>query len=169
MNLSSIQTLPWYFVLFTILNSLLPTLLATLIRCHRPLTPQHLLLLQSFSLLILGMLLATLATLNFSLSLFIGLLSTPLSFIRNPFSSSIDIRDTFASNVDRYISIIVSQFLSPPVVVWAVCYLWGVDLGDMLGEAAFGWKINGLWTQVIVWCVWWPAWMVGGMLVNPLA
>ena len=167
MNLSSFQTLPSYFVLFTILNFFLPTVLATSIRRHTHLTPQHLLLLQSFSLLVLGMLLATLATLNFSLSLFVGLLSTPLSFTGSPFSSSVDAGNAFPSNSRKYISTLVLQLLSPPVVVWAVCYLWGVDLGKMLGEAAFGWKVNGLWTQVIVWCVWWPAWMVGGVLVNP--
>lgn len=142
--------------------------MATSIHRHTPLAPQHHLLLQSFSLLVLGIFLATLATLNFSLSLFVGLLSTPLSFIGNPFSSSVDAKDVFPSNARKFTSTLVLQLLSPPVVVWAVCYIWGVDIGDMLAEAAFGWKVNGLWTQVVVWCVWWPAWMVGGVLVSPL-
>ena len=114
------------------------------------------------------MFLATLATLNFSLSLFVGLLSTPLSFTGNPLSSSIDAKDAFPSTARTYISTLVLHLLSPPVVVWAVCFVWGVDLGEILAEAAFGWKVNGLWTQVVVWCVWWPAWMLGSVLVNPL-
>ena len=114
------------------------------------------------------MFLATLATLNFSLSLFVGLLSMPLSFIGNPFSSSVDAEGVFPSDARKYITTIVLQVLSPSVVVWAACYIWGVDLGETLEEAAFGWKVNGLWTQVVVWCVWWPAWIVGGVLVNPL-
>ena len=130
--------------------------------------PQHHLLLQSFSLLVLGMFLATLATLNFSLSLFVGLLSTPLTFAGKPFSSSVDAKDVFPSKAHRYISTLVLQLLSPPVVVLAVCYTWDLDLSEILEGAAFGWKINGLWTQVVVWCVWWPAWLVGGVLVNPL-
>ena len=114
------------------------------------------------------MFLATLATLNFSLSLLVGLLSTPLSFIAYSFSSSVDAKDVFPSSARKYISTFVLQVLSPPVVVWTACYIWGVDLGEILAEAAFGWKVNGLWTQVVVWCVWWPAWMVGGVLVNPI-
>ncbi|CAD6590725.1 MAG: Glycosyl phosphatidyl inositol protein transamidase complex subunit [Alectoria sarmentosa] len=165
---SSHNTLPLYFLLFTFLNFLQPTVLATFIHRHTPLTPQHHLLLQSFSLLILGIFLATLATLNFSLSLFVGLLSTPLSFTGNPFSSSVDANDVIPSKTRQHIWSLVLQLLSPPVVVWAVCYIWGADLGEMLAEAAFGWKVNGLWTQVVIWCVWWPAWTVGGVLVNPL-
>lgn len=114
------------------------------------------------------MFLATLATLNFSLSLFVGLLSTPLIFTGKPFSSSVDAKDVFPSSAHKYISTLVLQLLSPPVVIWAVCCIWDVDLGEILEEAAFGWKVNGLWTQVVVWCVWWPAWMVRGVLVNPL-
>ena len=129
-----------------------------------PLTPQQYLLVQSFSLLVLGMFLATLATLNFSLSLFIGILSTPLSLTRTPFSCSIEAKNVFVSKTRTYMLTLVLQFLSPPVVVWSVCYIWGVDLDETLAEAAFGWKVNGLWTQVVVWCVWWPAWVVGGML-----
>ena len=54
------------------------------------------------------------------------------------------------------------------MVVLAVCKGWGVDVGEMLVEAAFGWKVQGLWTQVVVWCVWWPAWVVGGVVCSPL-
>ena len=114
------------------------------------------------------MFLATLATLNFSLSLFVGLLSTPLTFTGNLLPSSVDTKDVVPSNARKYVSMLVLQLVSPPVVIWTVCYTWNVNLGEMLQEAAFGWKVNGLWTQIVVWCVWWPAWMVGGVLLNPL-
>lgn len=114
------------------------------------------------------MFLATLATLNFSLSLFVGLLSAPLSFIGNPFSASVDAKDVFPSQARKLLATLGLQLLSPPVVGWAVCYLWGADIGQMLAEAAFAWNVNGLWTQVIVWCVWWPAWLAGSVLVSPL-
>lgn len=130
---------------------------------------QHHLLLHCFSLLVLGIFLATLATLNFSLSIFVGLLSTPLSFIGNPFSGSIEAVDIFPSQRRKMAWALVLQLLSPTVVVWVVCYVWGANLGEMLAEAAFGWKVNGLWTQVVVWCVWWPAWLAGSVLVSPLS
>jgi glycosylphosphatidylinositol transamidase len=39
----------------------------------------------------------------------------------------------------------------------------------VLKEAAFGWDVWGMTTQVVVWCVWWPAWLVGMVLLfgNP--
>ena len=113
------------------------------------------------------MFLATLATLNFSLSLFVGLLSAPLSFIGNSFSGSVEPKDVFPSQLRKITSTVALQLVSPPVVVLAVCYFWGTNVGEMLAEAAFGWKVNGLWMQVIVWCVWWPAWLAGSVLVSP--
>ncbi len=35
----------------------------------------------------------------------------------------------------------------------------------MLKEAAFGWDVWGMNTQVVVWCVWWPAWVTGMVLL----
>ena len=150
------------------MSASLPVLLASLINRQSPLTLQNYLLLQSFSLLLLGMFLATLATLNFSLSLFVGLLSTPLSFIGNASSGSTEAKGGFPTRTRSLASNLALQLLSPPVVLWTVCYVWGADIGTMLAEAAFGWKVNGLWTQVVVWCVWWPAWLAGGVLVSPV-
>ena len=154
-----------FIVCFTILSLFLPTALAMRIKQH--LTDQHLVLIQCFSLLLLGMFLATLATLNFSLSLFVGLLSTPLSFI-GPSVYSPDEEDTSQSRSRRTISSIVLQILSPPVVLWLASWSCGAGVSDILAEAAFGWKVNGLWTQVVIWCVWWPAWLTASVLVSPL-
>ena len=152
--------------MFTVLNLWLPIGLAQGFSERSLLTQQHQLLLQCFSLLLLGMFLATLATLNFPLSLFVGLLSSPLSFIGPPLFSPTD-SDVAISKARKIISTIVLQLLSPPIILWLACGSFGVSVSDVLAEGAFGWNVNKLWTQVVVWCVWWPAWLAGSVLVSP--
>ena len=147
---------------------MLPGLLATLLSYRTTLTAQQRLLLQCFSLLLLGMFLATLATLNFSLAFLIGLLAAPLSFAGQPFSTSLSEYSVSGGKVRKVLMTILLQLLSPPIVLLAACEAWGVSVEDVLVEAAFGWKAHGLWTQVVVWCVWWPAWTVGGVVCSPL-
>ena len=113
---------------------------------------------QSFSLLLLGMFLSTLATLNFSLSLMVGLLSAPLSFVRPRPSSP----------AARYASALLLHLLAPTAVLalWRGVY-WSAwaGLGEVLREAAFGWHVWSMYTSVVVWGVWWPAWLVGAVAV----
>ncbi|CAG8882220.1 unnamed protein product [Penicillium salamii] len=109
----------------------------------KPLIPQQYHLIKSFSLLLLGLSLSTLATLNFSLSFMIGLLCTPLSFMTR------------------------LQGAAPArLATSGVCWYTGVSVETVLTEAAFGWDVWGMWTQVVVWCVWWPAWLIGGVLLG---
>ncbi len=54
---------------------------------------------------------------------------------------------------------------APTVILFASSVYWNVPVGEMLIEAAFGWDIWGMWTQVVVWCVWWPAWVTGSVLL----
>lgn len=162
---------------------------------------------QCFSLLLLGMFLATLATLNFSLSLFIGLLATPLSFLGPALETdagmvdggSIDGKEsgqgtstgtgTGATDGDKgdsattstprlirrgydrrkLISWAILQLLSPLSILFILTFLSRQSLVHMVAEAAFGWEVNGMWTQIVVWCVWWPAWMTGAVLVEPFS
>ncbi|MCJ1324631.1 Glycosyl phosphatidyl inositol protein transamidase complex subunit [Thelotrema lepadinum] len=157
--------------LFTAVNAVLPLLLSGLsTRLMAPTTQQRLLF-KCFSLLLLGMFLATLATVNFSLSFFVGLLSSPLSLVGPlgiPSQSKPSTSSAFSSRtVKKGIENIVLQITSPPVVCFAVCWTTGVSVEHVLMEAAFGWKIWGLWTQVIVWCVWWPAWLAGAVGACP--
>ena len=42
---------------------------------------------------------------------------------------------------------------------------WRLSVGEILFEAAFGWWVWGMWTQVVVWCVWYPAWLVGATVL----
>ena len=156
------------FISFSIINFLLPTLLSTVLsRFARP-TSQQRLLMKCFSLLILGMFLATLATLNFSLSFLIGLLAFPLSFMGVPSErSSAKEKETGYQFARSAFANVILHLSSPPVVVCMICHIFGVSVEEVLIEAAFGWKVWGLWTQIVVWCIWWPAWLVGIVFESP--
>ncbi|CAG7916237.1 unnamed protein product [Penicillium olsonii] len=126
----------------------------------KPLIPQQYHLIKSFSLLLLGLSLSTLATLNFSLSFIIGLLCTPLSFmarLQGPAPARL---------ATSGLGLILLNLLSPPTVLLGVCWYTNVSVETVLTEAAFGWDVWGMWTQVVVWCVWWPAWLIGGVLLG---
>ncbi|GME35539.1 Gaa1-like GPI transamidase component [Neofusicoccum parvum] len=161
------------FILVSILTLIAPPLTSFLLsRLHRP-TPQEACLLQCLSLLILGMFFSALATLNFSLSFLVGLCAAPLTFVR-PVS---------APNKQRRVALAALQYallaaLSPVTVVGiasqelmgkglAAGHWVGLDaVRQVLVHAAFGWHVWGLWTQVVVWLVWWPAWFVGAVVVT---
>ncbi|KAL3429675.1 Gaa1-like protein [Aspergillus tetrazonus] len=146
------------------INAILPICLSFILsRVTTPTQISHQLnLIKSLSLLPLGLFLSTLATLNFSLSFMTGLLCTPLSFMHifdaktKPF-----IRYTLSAFGMAFLNVI-----SPPVVLLVGCKYFGVSLETVLTEAAFGWDVWGMWTQVVVWCVWWPAWVVGGVVLG---
>ena len=172
---------------------------------------------QCFSLLLLGMFLATLATLNFSLSLFVGLVASPLTFVgpalnvdpgrESESESESEVEDKgqgqaqgdskpkdgatsiatpligskgeglpssdqgstkwLRSRREDFLSWLILQLLSPLSILLILTLLSRQSLGDILADAAFGWEVNGMWTQIVVWCVWWPAWLVGAVLVVP--
>ncbi|KAA8566262.1 hypothetical protein EYC84_008862 [Monilinia fructicola] len=156
-NHTSKDNLPIVFAIFLVLNTFLPLTLSILLHssyCTPP-TPHQLSLIQSFSLLLLGMYLSSLATLNFSLSIIIGILSSPLSYIR-----PLGHKPILAA-----ILVVLLGVLAPSTVLLVGAKYWGLDVGDVLVEAAFGWDVGGMTTQVVVWCVWWPAWVVGGVLL----
>lgn len=101
------------------------------------------------------MFLSALATLNFSLSFMIGLCSVPFTFIR-PFPHA-----RWSAGL---VSLLLLQGLTPTSALVAIAYYWGDSVRGILKEAAFGWVVWGMWTQVFVWCVWWPSWIVVGVL-----
>ncbi|KAH7029339.1 Gaa1-like protein [Microdochium trichocladiopsis] len=120
-------------------------------------------LIKCFSLLLLGMFLSALATLNFSLALIVGLLATPLSFAR-----------TWPDNLvaARILYTIFLQVVSPPVILLVASAVLGPKLGGsamgglhiVLEEAMFGWNVLGMYTPLVLWAVWWPAWIVGCLI-----
>lgn len=121
---------------------------------------------------------SALATLNFSLSFLIGLSAAPLTFVR-PISPSTPASRRIALAALQYAVLVA---LSPVVVVGVASQeLMGKGLANgewagavgtldavrqVLVQAAFGWHVWGLWTQVVVWLVWWPAWFVGAVVVT---
>ncbi len=140
-------------MVLSVLLLTLPTLIPPLLP---PLSTQIHNLTQSLSLLLLGLSLSALATLNFSLSLALGLLCTPLLLLST--------RSSRLGSLSRVILLVVS-----PLGMWLLAYmyfgLWCKDPAwavDVLGRMAFGWHVLGAWgVGVGVWGVWWPAWIVG--------
>ena len=132
---------------------------------HR-LTDQHRTLIFCFSLLLLGMFLATLATLNFSLSLFVGLFATPLSLV----GPTLQLNDRQLKDEPLLRTALLNALLSlvSPTFVLIVLssQMFGTTTAEVLTQAAFGWHVNGMRTQVVLWCVWWPAWLIGSVLVS---
>lgn len=96
------------------------------------------------------MCLSTLATLNFSLALLVGLAASPLTFVQ-PVKNPV-LRWTLAA---------LLNVVAPSMVVYTAAGIWGVSMADVLREASFGWNVWGMYTPIVVWCLWWPAWLVG--------
>jgi GPI-anchor transamidase subunit GAA1 len=143
------------FAVFATINCLLPQVLShTLTTYYKP-SEQQYQLIKSFSLLLLGMFLSALATLNFSLAFLIGLLASPLTFMQ-PWPDNTALRWTASGFLN---------LVAPPAVIYASAASFNVPIGQVLKEAAFGWDIWGMYTPVVIWCVWWPAWLVGSSLV----
>ena len=120
---------------------------------------QQLQVLQSFSLLIFAATLSMLATLNFSQAFVVGVVAAPLSFAR-PLPKLSQPLLTAAIAVP---SIILWTAVSPPVMLYAVTWLWKLEVRWLLVEMAKGWVAQGVWTGVVIWGLWWPAWVVGGI------
>ncbi|TID14081.1 Glycosylphosphatidylinositol protein transamidase GAA1 component [Venturia nashicola] len=173
-NHTPLSSLTQTFITFTLVTLPLPTLLAAglpRLANHKP-TKQELMLLQCFCLLLLGLFLSALATLNFSLSLIIGVFAAPYSFIRPS-----------NTKLARVLQTTLLILISPPVIIIAASALasqagWvGVQdvdhggrfvgglegmregLGQVLAMASTGWWVHGLWTSVVIWLVWWPGWL----------
>ncbi|KAK3384796.1 Gaa1-like protein [Podospora didyma] len=154
-NHASESLLTPFFVIFALLNPLLPLILSNfLTTTYRPTTQQYQLI-KSFSLLLLGMFLASLATLNFSLALLVGVLASPLTFMR-PWPNS---------DAMRIACTVLLNTVSPTSVLVASAAYWQLDIGTVLREAAFAWHVCGMYSPVVVWCVWWPAWLAGNVIV----
>jgi glycosylphosphatidylinositol transamidase len=101
------------------------------------------------------MFLSSLATLNFSLALLTGLLAAPLSLVR-PLESA----------TARWVMSVLLQAVSPPALLAVVVVLLGGEggLAGVLRQAAVGWHVCGTYSPLVVWCVWWPAWVAAGVV-----
>ncbi|KAF4549811.1 GPI transamidase component-like protein [Elsinoe fawcettii] len=117
-------------------------------------TIQQLMLVQCFSLLILGAALSTLATINFAQSFIIGIAASPLSFVR-PLSPRmpVQVRAEFT-----LVGMVILSAISPMTLLWGGSFYFKQSLKDVLVAAAWAWRVERVWTGVTVWLVWWPAW-----------
>lgn len=158
-------SLPLAFTLFSITLTTLPIFLASSLPHIRqdqstsslsPSTHVQYNLLKSLSLLVLGLFLTVLATLNFSLSMCLGIIGIPLAFV-----SSTPGRPFLAA-----LQYSILTILSPSGLFFYASYLLGRDHAEWLTRLAFGWNIWGSWgVPVGVLCIWLPAWVVGATLV----
>ncbi|KAF1843917.1 GPI transamidase-like protein component GAA1 [Cucurbitaria berberidis CBS 394.84] len=146
--------LPGLYLTAANVTSIVPMGFAFIFYHTRPLKQQEVALIQCFSLLLLGMFLAALATLNFSLSFLVGVVTTPLAFVRRTNHMGLDLAQL------AFLAV-----LNPLMVIQLGTKLLGGDLAEVLIKAAQGWHIWGLWTQVVVWLVWLPAWSVGSVVI----
>lgn len=128
----------------------------------------------SFSLILLGSILSTLATLNFSLALLTSLACAPLNFIRPlPSLQSRKSIQSFAEGSDYLTTlavigpaVVLYAAISPPIVLAGLSAWSGKGLEGFLVEMAKGWVVQGSWTALVVWGVWWPGWVVGGAVLG---
>ncbi|KAK3073816.1 Glycosyl phosphatidyl inositol protein transamidase complex subunit [Teratosphaeriaceae sp. CCFEE 6253] len=178
----------------TALSLGLPPAVTTIIAALLPLRHRHahaapthaqLQILQALSLLLLGAALATLATLNFSLAFLLGIAAAPLNFLYPLPSPSSSPLDTLPHAVTRALGPRVARVVrwvlegvvgvgwvglwcavSPPIVLFWVCGVLHRDPGWVMLEMARGWQAQGVYTAFVVWVVWWPAWVVGGVVMG---
>lgn len=138
------------FINFTGISAALPFVISRLLEASYGPSAKQYQIMKSFSLLVMGASLSTLATLNFSLSFLVSIFAAPLSFVRSSRSESVKLLTYGAMNL-----------LAPTVVIYSGALSAGLDIGEVLKEASFGWNVWGMYTPVIVWGIWWPAWIVG--------
>lgn len=101
------------------------------------------------------MFLSALATVNFSLSFLVGILASPVTFVRRSNNKALS-----------SIQYLILAALNPMVVMRAAAWYFNQDIAAVLVEAAEGWHVWGLWTQVVVWLIWWPVWFAGSVIVG---
>ena len=170
------RDLPQVLVLVCAFTLFLPIILASALpnmpeNIHLPAlaapTPSQYTITKSLSLLLLGLFLSALATLNFSLSMTLGLLAAPLAFVDRVDSEGYSKKPWLAG-----LEYAVLAVASPVGVVvggaaWVFSQTGNADaVVDALEKVAFGWNVWFSWgVPVGVWCVWWPAWVVSAVLV----
>lgn len=130
-------------------------------------------ILSSISLLLLGLNLTVLATLNFSLSMFLGLICAPLAFVGYSPPPTLP---SLMGTVRNAVSALIMILFSPPVVISGLLALdafylksrssqhdqWYATLEKYVKNESFAFNVCGAWGVMVgIWAVWVPAWVVG--------
>ena len=152
--LTHLQLLNIVFPTMTIVNFFISQAVAYWLSHMFRADAQIYVLIQCFSLLLLGVFLSALATLNFSLSFIVGLACTPLSFMRRGETARKSIYDS-----------ILLGLLSPYNIMYAISFSHSLPVTNVLLNAASEWHISGMWMQVVTWLIWWPAWFSTSVVV----
>ncbi|KAL9623895.1 MAG: hypothetical protein Q9160_001887 [Pyrenula sp. 1 TL-2023] len=168
-NHLQISSLPLALNAFTLFSYALPLLIASL---SPPSRPRTITLTKSLSLLLLGLFLSTLATLNFSFSLAVGLLCVPLTFIPTP-GTNAQSPPTWQKLIVAPLWVITNPGVVPRLALVALGkggFFGGVggmdQMGKVLESMAFAWNVWGARVPgTVVWAVWWPAWVLGGVVL----
>ena len=167
----SLKAMPLTFFIIAVIVLILPVILAssltempnntTLPAFSAPTTEQYVLV-KSLSLLVLGLLLTVLSTLNFSLSMFLGIICTPLAFVDRTRSNAM-------LSMLQYVILVVMSPVGAAAGVggYGILFLGKDDLViEWMQRLAFGWNVWGSWGVPIgVLCIWLPAWVVSATLV----
>jgi len=170
LNTLALGVLPQTFLFLALFSLVVPIILASALpqasyntslpALKASTTSQHILI-KSLSMLLLGLFLTVLATLNFSLSMFLGLLCSPLAFVDRT-------SNKYLAALQYMLLVLMSPMGAAAGFGGYAYYVMGKSdlLGEFLGKVAFGWNVWGSWgIGVGVLCIWWPAWVVQAMLV----
>ncbi|KAG8625363.1 hypothetical protein KVT40_007114 [Elsinoe batatas] len=133
---------------------LTPVIASAAVSRSMEVTVQQLMLIQCFSLLVLGAALSTLATINFAQAFIIGIAASPLSFVR-PLSPRMPLQPRAEFTL---VGMVILSAIAPMTLLWGGSYYFHQSLLDVLSAAAWAWRVERVWTGVTVWLVWWPAW-----------
>lgn len=123
-------------------------------------------ILKALSLLVLGLQITVLATLNFSLSMFLGVLCSPLAFTGYYPSSPLRARASLISIVLFNPFVITNFAIMGAKLAGYYDDSFGMKevLRQWLEAVSFGWSVWGAWgVPVGVFCVWLPAWIVAAI------
>lgn len=166
------QNITLAFVSIAASSYILPIYFSAVLVRFLKATSQQLQVMQSFSLLFIGATLSTWATINFSLALLVGLLACPLCFARPvPLRTLLSPRSEEEKTVAllnlaiRLPAALVYLVVSPPMALYVISWYSGKDLAWILIEIAKGWLAQGVWSNLVIWSVWWPAWVLGGVVI----
>lgn len=145
-------------------TTVLPYMAAFFLRTNGFATQQMLTLIPCISLLILGIALSTLSTLNFSLGLLIGLAASPLALVQAPTLQPATHKNKSKDKAIAIASLVVLHIFSPPAIIYVASALLTNaapgDVRELLLLASEAWTVHSTYTALIVWLVWWPAWFV---------
>lgn len=56
-------------------------------------------------------------------------------------------------------------WLSPPLMLTLAAMYAGVPVRELARRMTEAWWAQGVYTPLIVWTVWWPAWVVGMVIL----